>query len=121
MNIKVNRLAGTKEGTLLPTVSGVTSITGIKLPRIEVPTFNGSILNCLIFWEQFDSAIHRKLQLTDSDKLTYLKEASKNRPAKNVVEGLMQSSERYNETIRCLKKRYNQPLVLHQAHVRKIQ
>ena len=88
-------------------MGGVTSITVIKLPRIEVPTFDGNILNWQIFWEQFDSAFQSKPQLIESDKLTYLREALKNGPAKNVVEGLTQTSESYNEAIKCLQKRYN--------------
>ena len=26
----------------------------VKLPRIDVPTFDGSIMNWVIFWEQFE-------------------------------------------------------------------
>ena len=118
LNIELNRLARTKEEKP-PTISGATSITGNKLPRIEVPTFDGNILNWWIFWEQFDSAIHCKPQLTDSDKLTSLREALKNGPAKNVVECLTQTSESYNEAIRCLQKHYDRPRVLH-LYIRRI-
>ena len=45
LRIEVNRLARTKEEKLPPTVSRVTNITGIRLPRIEVPTFDGNILH----------------------------------------------------------------------------
>ena len=31
---------------------------GVKLPRIEVPTFDGNILHWRTFWEQFSVAIH---------------------------------------------------------------
>ena len=51
----------------------------------------------------------------------YLREALKSEPAKNVVMGLTQTSENYNEALRCLQKRYDRPRVLHQAHVCKIQ
>ena len=96
-------------------------MSGIKLPRIKIPTFDGNILNWRIFWEQFDSAVHSKSHLSDSDKLTYLREALKSGPAKNVVVGLTQTSGNYNEAIRRLQKRYDRPRVLYQAHVRKIQ
>ena len=85
-------------------------VSGVQLPRIEVPTFDGNILNWQIFWEQFESAI-----------LTYLRDALKDGPARYIVSGLTQASESYGEAIKCLQKRYDRPRVLHQAHVRKIQ
>ena len=117
----VKRLAGSKEEKPSVSAKETVEMHGIKLPRIETPTFDGNILNWRIFWEQFDSAIHSKSHLSDSDKLTYLREALKSGPAKNVVVGLTQTSENYNEAIRCLQKRYDRPRVLHQEHVRKIQ
>ena len=107
LSIEINRLVGTKNESPLPTVSGVTSMSGIQLTRIEVPNFDGNILNWQIFWEQFDSAIHSKPQLSDCDKLTYLSKALKSRPARNVVEGLTQTSKSYNEAIRCLQNCYH--------------
>ena len=71
----VKRLVGSKEEKPPLSVRGGIGLSGIQLPRIKVPTFNGNLLNWRIFWEQFDSAIHSKPQLTDSYKLTYLREA----------------------------------------------
>ena len=34
--------------------------SGVKLPRIDVPTFDDNIVNWVIFWEQFEAAIHSK-------------------------------------------------------------
>ena len=65
--------------------TGMPTTSGVNLPRIEVPTFDGNILNWRIFWEQFDSAIHSKSTLTDSDKLTYLRDALKGGPARSVI------------------------------------
>ena len=96
-------------------------MSSIRLPTIEIPAFDGSILNWRIFFEQVDSAIHSEPHLFDSDKLTYLREALKSGPAKSIVVGLTLTSENYNEAIRCLQKRYDRPRVLHQAQVRKIQ
>ena len=121
LKIGVKRLAGSKEEKSSLTTSGVTEMSCVKLPRIETPSFDGNVLNWRLFWEQFNGAIHSKSHLSDSDKLTYLREALKNGPAKNVVVGLTQTSENYEEAIKCLKKRYDRPRVLHQAHVRKIQ
>ena len=41
-----------------PVVSSDTSGKGVKLPKIDVPTFDGNILNWQSFWEQFSVSIH---------------------------------------------------------------
>ena len=116
----VKRLAGSKEVKPSLSATGATGITGIQLPKIEVPTFDGNILNWRIFWEQFDSAIHSKHTLTDSDKLTYLRDALKGGPAKSVIGGrLTQTSASYEEAVKCLQNRCNRPRVLHQAQCSK--
>ena len=46
---------------------GVLAMTGVNLPRIEIPTFDGNILNWRLFWEQFQAAVHDKPQLEEVD------------------------------------------------------
>ena len=45
---------------------------GIKLPKIDVPTFDGDIMNWRRFWEQYEVAIHSRTNYTDPEKLVYL-------------------------------------------------
>ena len=42
----VKRLAGSKEGKSPTSASGVVDMSGIKLPWIEMSTFDCNILNC---------------------------------------------------------------------------
>ena len=121
LKINVDRLAGSKEEIPPIMVSRVTEMSSIRLPRIEIPAFDGNILKWRIFLEQFESAIHSKPHLFECDKLTYLRQALKSGPAKNIVMGLTQTFVNYDKAIRCLQKRYDQLRVLHQALVRKIQ
>ena len=93
---------------------------GIKLPKLDVPTFDGNILNWKTFWEQFNVAVHDRSSLTDSEKLAYLRHALKAGSAKSVIEGLSRSGDQYDEAITCLKARFDRPRLIHQAHVRKI-
>ena len=58
--------------------------------------------------------------LTDSEKLAYLRHALKGGNAKTVIEGLSRSGEHYSEAIACLKSRYNRPRSIHQAHIQRI-
>lgn len=93
---------------------------GVRLPKIDVPTFDGDLLNWKTFWEQFCIAIHDHRDLSDTEKLVYLRHSLKDGPARSVVEGLSQSGDQYTEAIESLKSRYNRPRLIHQAHVRKI-
>ena len=92
-------------------------MTGVNLPRIEIPTFDGNILNWRLFWEQFKAAVHDKPQLKEVDKLTYLWDVLKDGPARNVIKGLTQTVESDQEAVRCLKDRHDRPRLTHREHV----
>ena len=93
---------------------------GVKLPKLDVPTFDGSLLNWKTFWEQFNIAVHIRTNLTDSEKSAYLCHALQAGSAKPVIEGLSRYGEHYAEAIACLQARYDRPCLIHQAHVKKI-
>ena len=58
--------------------------------------------------------------MEEVDKLTYLRDALKDGPARNVVQGLTQTAESYQDAVRCLKDRYDRPRLIHREHVRNI-
>ena len=93
---------------------------GVKLPKINVPTCDGNILNWKIFWEQFHVSVHARTGVSDSEKLIYLQHALKDGKARSVIEGLSRSGERYTEGVESLKSRYDWPCLIHQARVRMI-
>ena len=93
---------------------------GVKLPKLEVPTFNGNILNWQTFWEQFSIAVHERTNISDAEKLIYLRSSLKDGSAKNVIEGLSHSGTQYNEAVECLRSRYDRPRLIHQTHVKRI-
>ena len=103
-----------------PTPSSMPDLNGVKLPKLDVPTFDGHILNWQTFWEQFCVSVHSRSNLADSEKLAYLRHALKGGQAKNVIEGLSRSGDQYSEAISCLKSRYNRPRLINQAHVQRI-
>ena len=39
---------------------------GVKLPKLEVPRFDGNILNWKSFWEQFCVSVHNRPTLSDA-------------------------------------------------------
>ena len=92
-------------------------MSGINVPRIEIPTFDGNIWNWRLFWEQFQAAVNDKEHLREIGKLMYLHDTLKDGPAKNVIQGLTQSAKCYQEAIKCLKERYDRPRLIHCEHV----
>ena len=93
---------------------------GVRLPKLDVPTFNGDILTWQTFWEQFCVSVHERSQLSDAEKLVYLRQALRDGAARSAIEGLSRSGEHYKEAVECLRSRFDRPRLIHQAHVRKI-
>ncbi len=93
---------------------------GVKLLKLDVPTFDGSLISWKTFWEQFSISVHDQVSLSDAEKLAYLKHAVKDSSAKHVVEGLSGTGEHYQEAIDCLRTRFDRPRLIHQAHIRAV-
>ena len=87
-----------------------TDSRGVKLPKLDVPVFNGNILHWSTFWEQFTVAVHSRKDISDSEKGS----------AKNAIEGLSRTGDNYAEAVECLKAWYDRPRLIHQTHVKKI-
>ena len=98
----------------------VSDSKGVKLPKLDVPTFDGNILNWRSFWVQFRISVHDRSSLSDPEKLVYLQHSLKDGSARNVIEGLSRSGENYSEAVKCLKARFDRPRLIHQTHVRMI-
>ena len=104
-----------------PTVTtGTTPKHGAKLPKLEVPTFDGDILKWKSFWDQYRVSIHDRDDLTPAEKMVYLQGALKDKTAKSTIEGLTRSGEHYADAVKCLQSRYDRPRLIHQTHVRRI-
>ena len=97
-----------------PATSPAVDSKGVKLPKLDVPVFDGDILNWRQFWEQFSVSEH---DLSDAEKLVYLQHAIKSGEAKGAIEGLSRSGDNYCEAIDCLRSRYDRPRLIHRAHV----
>ena len=91
--------------------------SGIKLPKINVPTFDTDVLNWNRFWQQFNVVIHSKAQFNDAEKLAYLRDLLKYGPARHIIEGLARNVHYYKEAIGCLQRCYDQLRVIQQVHI----
>ena len=73
--------------------------------------FKGDVGNWPSFWEQYDSSVHQKQNISDIDKFTYLKSYLCD-SANSVLSGLTLTSENYKEDIDLLRQRYTNQQVL---------
>ena len=118
-SLQVKKLLYSPTTTVAP-LRDSTDRRGVKLPKLDVPSFDGSLLNWQTFWEQFRIAVHDQSSISDAEKLVYLRNSLKDGCAKSVIEGLSRSGEHYNEAVECLQSRYDRPRLIHQTHVKKI-
>ena len=116
LQIKKTLAAGTASATHPP----VSVDKGVKLPKLDIPRFDGQLINWSSFWEKFQISVDEQPSLSDSEKLVYLKQALKNGNARSVIEGLSRSGDQYKQAIESLKQRYDRPRILHQSHVQMI-
>ena len=91
--------------------------TGVKLPKLDVPTFDGNIVHWKQFWDQFSVSVHNRTNLSSAEKIVYLQHAIKDGSARNAIEGLSHSGDNYEEAVECLKSRFDRPRFIHRTHV----
>ena len=85
-----------------------------------LPLFDGDIIHWKQFWDQFVVAVHGKTSLSNAEKTVYLQHAIKDGSAKNAIEGLFHSGDKYEEAVECLQSRYNRPRLIQRTHVQLI-
>ena len=86
-----------------------------KLPKLELPRFNGEITQWQSFWDQFSSHID-DTDLPIISKLTYLLSLLDG-PAKDAVEGVPHTSASYKTVVDLLRERFGKPECIIHAHV----
>lgn len=118
LSVKIKKELSTSASASTTPPSSVSENKGVKLPKLDVPTFYGNILNWCSFWEQLSMSIHSRSSLSNSEKFVYLQRSLRDGSAKDVIEGLSRSGNNYAEVIKCLQSRYNRPCLMHQTHVR---
>ena len=90
----------------------------VKLPELNIPTFNGESTNWKSYWQQFEATIHKSSKLTNQVRMQYLLKSLTTQKAKDAVEGIDATAEAYAEAIAALKAWFDRPQVIHRAHVR---
>ena len=82
------------------------SSSEIRLPRIDIPKFDGNFTEFLGFWDLFKTAVDTNSSYSDSQKLWYLK-ASLTGEASNLLKNFCTEDCNYKEAKEILEKRYH--------------
>ncbi|XP_055590095.1 uncharacterized protein LOC129742245 [Uranotaenia lowii] len=90
--------------------------TGVRLPQISLPEFDGDYKGWLSFKSTFVSLIHESFELSDVQKFHYLKSALKGEAAK-LVESLTITSGNYTIAWDTITKRYSNEYLLKKRHL----
>ncbi len=83
----------------------------INLPKLQLPTFDGSPLEWITFWDSFQSTIGSDEDLNDVDKFKYLRSYLSG-AAYAVIDGLSISNENYKEAVELLLSRFGSKQVI---------
>ncbi|XP_076299583.1 uncharacterized protein LOC143218334 [Lasioglossum baleicum] len=120
-----DRLRSVREATL-PSRQASTSIesTNCKpankmLPKIQIPSFDGNLINWFSFYDTFKSLVHENVDLPNVQKFHYLKNSLRGEIS-SIVASLSASSENYLVAWDMLQKRCDRPRQLIQAHLKQL-
>ena len=90
--------------------------TGIRLPKMELKTFDGNVRRWHEFWESFEHGVHNNTSLPDHQKLQYLKNCLRG-AAFVTISDLDMKGDHYDVAVRLLKERYGHKNVLRKSHL----
>ena len=90
----------------------------LKLPPLDIPTFNGNYLEWPTFYDLFKSAVHNT-QLPPAQKLNMLRSKLIG-DAALFLEGLSTTSDNYDTIFQTLEKQYQNSRALRSAHLEQL-
>ena len=90
-----------------------------KLPKLTLPSFSGEYTQWVSFWDQFTTLVDSKRDMTNVEKLSYLKLALKGDAAQK-VSSLLVTDTNYDIAKRKLEERYNNKRSIVKAHLASI-
>ncbi|XP_053956407.1 uncharacterized protein LOC128862029 [Anastrepha ludens] len=90
-----------------------------RLPLLMLPKFSGAYTEWSNFFSMFTSVIDNDGDLTQSDKLQYLRSCLSG-AALDTIQSLEINENNYKNTLDLLKKRFDNKRIIFQAHIRQI-
>ena len=83
------------------------------LPTITVPKFTGDILDWSSFWASFKSTIEDRKELSNTQRLHYLRQAISNPDLQLLLHSPAETTDFYLEVVEELKERFNKTREIH--------
>ena len=99
-------------GVAVPSSGSLTT----KVPKLTLPSFSGEYTQWVSFWEQFTTLVDSKVDMTDVEKLSYVKLSLKG-DAAQIVSSLLVTDANYDIAKRNLEGRYNNKRSIVKAHL----
>ncbi|XP_071138753.1 uncharacterized protein [Mytilus edulis] len=90
-----------------------------KLPKLNLPYFNGNLLNWQPFWDAYQSTIHDNQTQTDVQKFTYLQNQIQGIAAQCIA-GLPLTSANYYQAVSILRERFGQNHKITNAYIQNL-
>ena len=88
----------------------------IRLPKLEIKKFGGEPTEWTQFYETFESAIHKNMQIAAVEKFAYLKGYLFDEAA-NVINGFSLTNSNYEKALRLLKERFGNEKFIVSTHM----
>ena len=92
--------------------------SNVKLPQLQLPTFDGAVVNWQPFWDKFRALIH-ETDLPEVTKFSYLSSVLE-KDAKQVVQGLAVTEANYSIAIQLLQDRFGRKERIIFAHIQSL-
>ena len=87
----------------------------VKLPQLDMPTYNGDRLKWTEFWDTFETTIDQNGSLSEVEKSKYLN-SKLTGEAKLAVSGILLSNENYKVAVDILKERFGDQQTVVNSH-----
>jgi hypothetical protein len=98
------------------TTTSSRNMNNIKLPKLQLPSFSGRVLEWVSYWQQFEAAVHISDTIPDVTKYSYLL-ASLKGDAKQAIEGLSLCADNYPKAVKILTDRFGRKEAIIFHHV----
>ena len=81
--------------------------TAMRLPKLQLPNFDGNILKWPEFWDVFESSVDKQ-NIAKVSKFSYLKGALRG-TAFTAISGIALTNDNYDVTVTLLKQKFGRP------------
>ncbi|XP_070567303.1 uncharacterized protein [Ptychodera flava] len=113
-NNKPNNANGSSANTANATQD--TSKRTVALPKLQLKTFSGNVLEWVSFYDTFKSSVHNDSSLENIQKFTYLRSVLTDEAART-ISGLALTNSNYDHALELLIERYGQNHLIIDAHM----